>query len=175
MLQDFGCNAIGLTGADGNSIRANKRPVETIDYGYVGDIPDDGVNAAFIATLLHSGISPVLAPLTHDGKGQLLNTNADTIAQEVAKSLAARMPVRLIYCFEKAGVLMNANDEASVIPHIDATLFDKLQAQHVITEGMIPKLSNALAAVKAGVSTVTIGKAEDLGQLVNGSKGTCIK
>jgi acetylglutamate kinase len=175
-LQQLGCNAIGLTGADGNCIRANKRPVGSIDYGYVGDIhADGGVNVSFIGMLLQSGVTPVFAPLTHDGNGQMLNTNADTIAQELAKSLSAIMPVRLIYCFEKDGVLMHADDEASVIPHVDAALFEKLQAEQVIIEGMIPKLSNALAAVKAGVTAVTIGKADDLCDLIKGTKGTYIK
>ena len=175
MLQSLGCNAIGLTGGDGNCIKAVVRPVGTVDYGFAGDIPEEGVNASFLHLLLQSGFTPVLAPLTHDGKGQLLNTNADTIAQEIAKSLAKRMPVKLVYCFEKGGVLMDAVDEASVIPHIDRALFEKLQAEHIITDGMIPKVSNALAAVQAGVHTVAIGRAEDLSEIVSGTKGTHIK
>lgn len=173
-LQASGCNSIGLTGADGNVISAKRRPVKEIDYGYVGDISTSGVNAPFLLQLIQAGITPVLAPLTHDGKGNLLNTNADTIAQEVAKALAAFIPTKLIYCFEKSGVLRDATDEKSVIRKINAALFQQLQAEQVITDGMIPKLTNAFAALSAGVQNVIIGRAEDLPLLIEGQKGTSI-
>jgi acetylglutamate kinase len=173
-LQASGCNAIGLTGADGNVINATRRPVKEVDYGFVGDISASGVNTPFLLRLIQAGITPVFAPLTHDGKGSLLNTNADTIAQEVAKSLASIVSTKLIYCFEKSGVLRDAADEKSVISKIDAALFQQLQAEHVITDGMIPKLTNAFAALSAGVQNVIIGKAEDLPLLIEGQKGTTI-
>lgn len=174
-LQALACNAIGLTGADGNCIAASRRTVAEIDYGFVGDIHNDSVNTAFLYSLLQSGMTPVLAPLTHDGKRSLLNTNADTIAQAVAKALSNISPTRLIYCFEKAGVLRDAKDEASVIREMDAETFIQLQAEGVITDGMIPKLSNAFAAVAAGVGSVIVGRAEDLPLLINGEKGTLIQ
>jgi acetylglutamate kinase len=174
MLQSVGCNAIGLTGADGNCIRAHRRAVQEVDYGFVGDVRPDGVNASWLHSLLQSGITPVLAPLTHDGNGSLLNTNADTIAQEVAKALTGIATTSLVYCFEKTGVLRDANDEASVMQAIDAASFTRLQEEGIITDGMIPKLGNAFAALAAGVDKIIIGRAEDLPQLVRGAKGTQI-
>jgi acetylglutamate kinase len=174
-LQALGCNAIGLTGADGNCIKAVRRPVGEIDYGFVGDVPADSVNASLLNSLIDNGVIPVLAPLTHDGQGSLLNTNADTIAQEIAKALSKTAVAKLIYCFEKAGVLRDAADEDSVIPFIDAPMFEQLQADRIITDGMIPKLSNAFAAIEAGVDAVVIGRAEDLCALITGQKGTRIQ
>lgn len=170
-LQSFGCNAIGMSGADSNVIKAHKR-VAAIDYGYVGDI--DEVNAQVLHTLLQINDAVVLAPITHDGKGQLLNTNADTIAQETAKAMSRLYRVDLIYSFEKSGVLLDVNDESSVISCINPTSYQELKTQNKIFAGMLPKLENAFAAINSGVQKVIIGKAEELADLINGSKGTAI-
>jgi len=170
-LQSFNCNATGLSGADGNIIKAHKRSA-AIDYGYVGDI--DEVNAELLHTLLLINDALVLAPITHDGNGQLLNTNADTIAQEVAKAMSKLYDLDLIYSFEKAGVLLDVNDDASVIPLINPVKYEQLKAQGKIFAGMLPKLDNAFAAVFSGVHKVIIGKAEELHELVQGKKGTTI-
>ena len=171
-LQANGCNAIGLTGADGNAIKAHKRNHPTIDYGFVGDV--DTVNTGLLKSLLEQNIAVVLAPITHDGNGLLLNTNADTIAQEAAKALSSIYDVELIYSFEKSGVLLNAEDDASVIPSINPTTYSELKEKQVIFAGMIPKLDNAFAAINSGVSKVIIGKAEQLQQLIKGEAGTTI-
>ena len=172
-LQANGCNAIGLTGADGNTILAHKRIAKNnIDYGFAGDI--DEVNAGFLHQLLGQEVSIVLAPITHDKKGQLLNTNADTIAQETAKALSAWYEVSLIYSFEKSGVLLDANDDNTVIPKINPSFYEQLKAEQKIFAGMIPKLDNAFAALNSGVKKVIIGKAEALEQLMNGTSGTTI-
>ena len=182
-LQAHGCNAIGLTGADGNAIKAHKRPPVTplgdgggdggtIDYGFVGDV--DTVNTGLLQSLLEQNIAVVLAPITHDGNGLLLNTNADTIAQETAKALSSIYNVELIYSFEKSGVLLNAEDDASVIPSINPTTYSELKEKQVIFAGMLPKLDNAFAALNNGVSKVIIGKAEQLQQLITGEAGTTI-
>ena len=171
-LQANGCNAIGLTGADGNAIKAHKRNHPTIDYGFVGDV--DTVNTGLLQSLLEQNIAVVLAPITHDGNGLLLNTNADTIAQETAKALSSIYDVELIYSFEKSGVLMNAEDDASVIPSINPTTYSELKEKQVIFAGMIPKLDNAFAAINSGVSKVIIGKAEQLQKLITGEAGTTI-
>ena len=173
-LQSLGCNAIGVTGADGNLIPANKRPVKEIDYGFVGDVKSDKINAQSWSSLLEHGFIPVVAPITHDGKGQLLNTNADTIAQEVAKAMSSLYEVSLIYSFEKAGVLLDANDDATVINNIDPASYEQLKAEGKIFAGMIPKLDNAFAALNSGVKKVVIGKAEHLKDLINGESGTSI-
>jgi len=159
-LQAKNINALGLTGADLNLIRSDKRPVKEIDYGYVGDVKE--VQDDLLAELLKLGIVPVLAPITHDKNGQLLNTNADTIAAETAKALAEYFDVHLIYCFEKKGVLMDPEDDNSVIPEIDANLFKEYVEQGIIREGMIPKLQNAFEAIHCGVKDVTITKAQDI-------------
>ncbi len=172
-LQQNGSNAIGLTGADGNSIRAHKRQHASIDYGYVGDI--DTVNATFIHQLLEQDTTIVVAPITHDGKGQLLNTNADTIAQEMAKSLSRLYQTILIYSFEKKGVLLDVNDELSVIATMNKEKYQLLKTEGKIFAGMIPKLDNAFAAIEAGVGKVIIGQAEELASLVNASSGTTIQ
>lgn len=174
-LQALGCNAIGLTGADANIIRANRRPVATVDFGFVGDIPTSGINQRSLNVLLGAGLQPVVAPLTHDGNGTMLNTNADTIAQELARALAPDWNVRLIYCFEKPGVLRDASEDSSAIESIDRNTFDALVAENVITDGMIPKLQNALAAIDAGVLRVVIGQAESLGEMIAGTKGTQVQ
>ena len=171
-LQQHGTNAIGLSGADGNLIAAHKRQHPTIDYGYVGDI--DQVNTAIADQLLKQDAAIVVSPITHDGKGQLLNTNADTIAQEVAKAMSSLYEVSLIYSFEKAGVLLDANDDATVISKIDSSSYEQLKAEGKIFAGMIPKLDNAFAALNSGVKKVVIGKAEQLKDLINGESGTSI-
>lgn len=170
-LQSFNCNATGLSGADGSVIKAHKRSA-AIDYGFVGDI--DEVNIELLYTLLQINDALVLAPITHDGNGQLLNTNADTIAQEVAKAMSKLYDVDLIYSFEKAGVLLDVDDDASVIPLINPGKYEQLKAQGKIFAGMLPKLDNAFAAVFSGVHKVIIGKAEELHELVQGKKGTTI-
>ena len=157
-LQAFGNNAIGLTGADLDIMRAVKRPVGEIDYGFVGDI--NWVNAQALSELLGNGAIPVIAPITHEGKGLLLNTNADTIASELATSLSGKYEVRLIFCFDKSGVLLNEGDEKSVIQEIDPKLFEELKTQGVITGGMIPKLENGFNALRRGVNVVVITNAQ---------------
>ena len=168
-LQAKGVNAIGLTGADMNVIRSVKRPVKDVDYGFVGDV--EKVNAGFLATLIRQGIVPVMAPLTHDGKGNILNTNADTIASETAKALAPYYDVTLIYSFEKKGVLSNPEDDDSVIPVITHADFERYKADGTVAGGMIPKLENALAAIDAGVKEVII----TLATAIDGKHGTVIK
>ncbi len=153
-LQSKGCNAIGLTGADLNVIRAVKRPVKDIDYGYVGDIM--GVNTSELRLLLNEEVVPVMAPITHDAKGQLLNTNADTIAADLAIELSNYYTVNLFYCFEKKGVLLNPEDENSVISELSYDRFKELQAKGIISEGMIPKLDNGFSAMRNGVSQILI-------------------
>lgn len=153
-LQALGVNAIGLCGADGALVRSHKRPpVNGIDYGFVGDV--DGVNADLLASLLSSGFVPVVSPLTYDGKGSLLNTNADTIASTVATALAGQFDVTLTFCFDLEGVL---DASGTVIPQIDAASFETLKTTGALTGGILPKITNALAAVKAGVGAVRIAK-----------------
>ena len=155
-LQSRGCNAIGLTGADANLIPAVKRPVKEIDYGFVGDLQPEKISAQLMIDLLKSGLVPVIAPITHDGKGSLLNTNADTIASCLAIALAKAYQVRLVFCFEKKGVLRNPNDDNSVIEFLDEALFRKYKDEGVITAGMLPKLDNSFAALRQGVSELYI-------------------
>ena len=171
-LQSGNCNAIGLSGADGNLIEAHKRNHPTIDYGFVGDV--DSVNTHLLQNLLEQGLAVVIAPITKDKSGQLLNTNADTIAQETAKAMGKLYEVHLIYSFEKSGVLLNAEDDASMIRQINPESYIKLKEEQIIFAGMIPKLDNAFAALNNGVTRVVIGKAEELQQLVNGKSGTSI-
>ncbi len=173
-LQAQGANAIGLTGADGNLMKAKRRPVSGVDYGYVGDMQQGDVNTDLLSALLERNLLPVLAPLTHDGAGSMLNTNADTIAQEVAVAMSSAYQVQLIYCFEKRGVLRNPEDEASVIQDIRKTDFDQLKTAGVITGGMVPKLENAFAAIKEGVEKVIIGQADEIRTLAAGGTGTKI-
>jgi len=164
-LQRYGTNAIGLTGADGNFIRTQKRPVKTIDYGFVGDINDKSIDPENIGRLLDGGFTPVFCAITHDGDGQLLNTNADTIASALAVALSSVYETTLIYCFEKKGVLHDINDEESVIREIDPVRYEELKKQQIIHSGMLPKLDNAFTAINCGVKAVIIGKSDDLGQL----------
>src|SRR5690606_27124077 len=158
----------------GNTIKAVKRPVRKIDYGYVGDILVDSVNTLNIKKFLEAGFTPVFSAITHNGLGQLLNTNADTIASALAVSLAKIYETKLIYCFEKNGVLRNVDDPESVIKSIKADEFDTLKADKVIYEGMIPKLENAVVALRKGVKNVFIGNAFNLHKYKQGEFGTCL-
>ncbi|KXB82757.1 acetylglutamate kinase [Prevotella sp. DNF00663] len=169
-LQAIGVNALGLTGADFNAIRSHRRPIQNgVDYGFVGDV--DQVNANGLSTLIEAGLTPVMAPLTHDGEGNILNTNADTIAGETAKALAVKYDVTLMYCFEKKGVLSNPDDDDSVIPVITRQDFIRYVADGIVAGGMIPKLENALVAIEAGVSSVIITQAT----AIDGLQGTVIR
>lgn len=170
-LQAQGVNALGLTGADIDVIRSHKRPLKNgIDYGFVGDV--DRANGQMLSKLIEEGITPVMAPLTHDGNGNILNTNADTIAATTATALAPFYDVTLVYCFEKPGVLSNPDDDSSVIANITRPLFNDLVADCTIAGGMIPKIENALDAIGKGVGRVLITKADAIGQK---GKGTTIK
>ncbi len=168
-LQSKGVDAVGLTGADMNVILSEKRSVKDIDYGFVGDVKQ--VNGEVLVSLIGKGVVPVMAPLTHDGKGNILNTNADTIAGETAKALADAFDVTLVYCFEKKGVLSDEADDDSVIPVLTPELFRQYVDKQVIQGGMIPKLENAFSAVDAGVMQVVITSAD----AIDGTKGTIIK
>lgn len=169
-LQSLGIDALGMTGADMDIIHSHKRPVKSVDYGWVGDV--DRVNGEALSALLRSGVVPVIAPLTHDGEGHLLNTNADTMAGETTKGLAPFFDVSLVYCFEKPGVLRDENDDESVIAEIDPVLFASLKEEGIVTGGMLPKLENAFNALDAGVSEVVITRASALDDL---SLGTHIR
>jgi acetylglutamate kinase len=168
-LQAKGMNAMGFTGADMNVIRSVKRQVKDVDYGFVGDV--EKVNAGLLADLIRRGVVPVMAPLTHDGQGSMLNTNADTIAGETAKALAELFDVTLVFCFEKKGVLSDENDDDSVIPVITPELFKEYVEKGVIQGGMIPKLENSFSAIDAGVSQVVI----TLASAIHQQGGTVIK
>jgi len=187
-LQSYHCNAIGLSGVDGDIILAHKRNHPVIDYGYVGDV--DSVNTPLLKNLLEQSLALVFAPITHDQNGQLLNTNADTIAQEIAKSMSSLFDVTLIYSFEKSGVMLNVDDESSVIKKLIWEEYQKLKTPSTsllglaqtgsdgdgskIFAGMIPKLDNAFTALNSGVSKVIIGNAEELQKLIDGTAGTTI-
>lgn len=169
-LQANGVNALGLTGADADVIRSHKRPLKDgVDYGFVGDVDD--VAHQTLGHLIEAGITPVMAPLTHDGEGHILNTNADTIASETAKGLAKDYDVTLIFSFEKKGVLSNPDDDESVIPVITRDDFERYKADGTISGGMLPKIENALKAVDAGVGRVII----TLATAIDGQHGTVIK
>jgi len=172
LLQANQSNALGLTGADGNSIKAHKRKNAILDYGFAGDV--DEVNDAFFMQLLGNNIMPVIAPITHNGEGQLLNTNADTMAQEIARSLSNNFNVHLVYIFEKPGVLLDAEDESTVINNLHYAYYQQLKTEGLIFAGMIPKLDNAFAALNSGVQKITIGSADHLSSVINGKSGTTI-
>ncbi|MEN8185642.1 MAG: acetylglutamate kinase [Bacteroidota bacterium] len=157
-LQKNNCNAIGLSGADANTIMAHKRIVKDIDYGFAGDV--DGVNFKVIKVLVENNLTPVFCAITHDKNGQLLNTNADTIAAEVAKAMSADFEVELIYCFEKSGVLVDVDNEDSVIEEINSNKYPKLKEEGIIADGMLPKIDNCFNALENGVAKVIIGKPE---------------
>lgn len=177
-LQARGINALGLTGADMNVISSHRRPpkqvrmddgsTQTVDYGFVGDI--DQVNADLLADLIAKGVVPVMCPIGHDTQGSLLNTNADTIAAEVAKALARNFEVTLVYCFEKRGVLRDADDDDSVIPCITQADFPALVEQGIVSGGMLPKLENAFDAIRAGVHEVVITRADSLDHPSEGTR-----
>lgn len=167
-LQSRGVNALGLTGADMDIIRSVKRPIKDVDYGFVGDV--EKVNTLALADLLKRGIVPVLAPLTHDGNGNILNTNADTIAGETAQALSSLYDVTLVFCFEKRGVLLDENNDNSVIPQLTRVQFDAFVADGTIQGGMIPKLENSFLAINKGVSKVVITSSSG----VNGVSGTVV-
>ena len=178
-LQAKGVKAIGLTGADGDVIRSHRRPLkrvkmddgteQMVDFGFVGDV--DKVDATLLAQLIEAGMVPVVAPLTHDGEGHILNTNADTIASAVACALAGHYEVTLTFCFEKAGVLRDADDDNSVIPSIDEEQAARLIGEGIISGGMIPKIENAFDAIHRGVKQVVITHSDN----IDGTKGTTIK
>ena len=172
-LQSNGVNAVGLTGADGNLASAHKRAHPTIDYGFVGDI--DKINTKMLVTFIENEMVPVIAPLSHDGKGQILNTNADTIAQMIAVALSANYKTSLIFGFEKKGVLTNVSDDKSVIRSLDPGSFAKMKGEGKISDGMLPKLHNAFGAIESGVQEVIIGDALELDNLLKGVSGTSIK
>jgi acetylglutamate kinase len=175
-LQSMHCNAIGLTGADANIISATKRPVTDIDYGFVGDIKHGEVGTEILQAFLDNNLVPVVAPLTHDGQGQLLNTNADTIASVLAVALSGHYDVRLIYCFEKKGVLENIEDDSSVIKLINKEKYQLLLDDKKLADGILPKIDNAIAAISNGVQEVLIGHADDLLQnITENTIGTLIK
>jgi len=168
-LQALGVNGLGLSGCDLNYMRSDKRPVTDIDYGYVGDVKE--VNAGILVDLISKGVVPVLAPLTHDNSGNLLNTNADTIACEAAKALSTYFDVTLMYCFDKKGVLLNENDDNSIILKLTPSLFKQYVSENIIQGGMIPKLENSFDALKAGVRKVLITRAD----LIHTQEGTLME
>lgn len=170
ILQKKGCNAIGLSGADGNLVPARRRSPEPVDFGYVGDVDPKNINYPFLSTLISYGMTPVICPVTHDTNGSLLNTNADTMASSIAVSISHHYSVKLIYCLEKEGVLSDPGDESSVISILTPDLFKKLKEEGKISDGMIPKLDNAFLALKSGVSEVIIKHASNLGN----DRGTII-
>lgn len=167
-LQARGVNALGLTGADCNIIKAHKRPVDKVDWGFVGDV--ERADGNMLSKLIAQGITPIMAPLTHDGAGNMLNTNADTIAAETAKALAPYFDVTLTYCFEYPGVMRNPDDESSIIPLIDSNSYKQLIADGTVSGGMIPKIDNAFNALQGGVSKVIITRAD----AIDGTSGTHI-
>nr|MBC7611858.1 acetylglutamate kinase [Pseudopedobacter sp.] len=175
-LQMHGCNALGLCGADGNLIKAKKRPIQKIkskidttfqevDFGYVGDLDENAIQKENLSKLIGNGFIPVFSAITHDGKSQLLNTNADTIASALAIGMSKQYKTSLVYCFEKKGVLLDVNDESSVIREINPSKYEDLKAKGIIADGMLPKLHTAFEAINKGVKEVFIGKADDLGDL----------
>lgn len=175
-LQMHGCNALGLSGADGNLIKAKKRPIQKIksktdetfqevDFGFVGDLDEKSIHIENLSKLIDSGFIPVFSAITHDGESQLLNTNADTIASALAVGMAQHYETSLVYCFEKKGVLIDVEDENSVIREINPAKYEDLKAKGIVADGMLPKLHNAFNAIHKGVIEVFIGKADDLSEL----------
>lgn len=170
-LQKIGCNAIGLSGADGNIVPAIKRSPKPIDFGFVGDVNPANINTALLESLLGRGICPVFCAITHDNNGSLLNTNADTMASSISIAMSKDYSVKLIYCFEKEGVLLDKDDPESIIPLITKINYEKLKSEGIVSDGMIPKMDNAFAAIENGVLEVTIKHASNLGN----NKGTLLK
>lgn len=161
LLQSEGCDAIGLSGADGNVIKANRRPANPVDYGFVGDISTDQINDAFISLLLNHGLTPVFCAINHDGSGELLNCNADSVASAVAIACSRIARTDLTFCFEKAGVLSDIDDENSVIRNITSSNYEKLRSEGTISGGMLPKIENAFKAISEGVNSVIIKSSSD--------------
>lgn len=170
MLQSLGCNAIGLSGADGGAVRATRRAANPIDFGFVGDIAVEGVDAAFIRNLTEQGIVPVFCSIMHDGKGQLLNCNADSVASAVAVGLATECDTELLFCFEKRGVMRDVDDDTSVIANINREGYKALLAEGVVNKGMIPKIDGAFRALECGVKVVTIKHSAELADSSAGTK-----
>ena len=161
-LQAVGCNALGLTGADADCIRATKRPAAPVDYGFVGDINPADINDLYIEYVLHQDIVPVFCAITHDGKGNLLNCNADSVASSVAIATSRIAPVELIYCFERNGVLRDVDDPGSVISIITPSIYEELRRDNIVADGMIPKIDNAFNAINRGVESVTIKHSDNI-------------
>ncbi|WP_313374191.1 acetylglutamate kinase [Chishuiella sp.] len=162
ILQKYNCDALGLSGADGNAIQGSKRPVKTIDYGFVGDLTDNSINTKLFQLLIDNGITPVVCAITHDGNGLLLNTNADTIASAIAVALANKNEIELNFVFDKIGVLRDVNDDSTLIPKINENLYLQLKEEGVIFEGMIPKLDNSFNVIKSGVKNVCLVHAQNI-------------
>jgi acetylglutamate kinase len=175
LLQSKSCNAIGLTGADANLIPAQKRPVKTIDYGWVGDVDAKKIDIKKWSLFLGNGFVPVVAPLTHDGRGNILNTNADTIAAVLSETLSEKYSVNLIFCFEKEGVLTDVHNDNSIIRNLDEVLYNDLKKENKLFAGILPKIDNAFSAIKNGVNKVIIGNSSKLIQLTKGEAGTIIR
>ena len=161
-LQQFGCNALGLSGADGNAIKGKKRPVKSIDYGFVGDLDNESVNKDLFQLLIDNNITPIVCAITHDGNGQLFNTNADTIASTIAVAMSKQNDVELNFVFDKIGVLRDVNNDETLIPEINETLYLQLKEEGVIFEGMIPKLDNSFNVINAGVKNVCLVHARNI-------------
>ena len=170
-LQSKNCNAIGLSGADAKLFLAIKRAVKDIDYGFVGDLNSVNVNVAFLSNLFANKATPVIAPISSDSNGQLLNVNADTVARTIAEAMARDFEVKLIYCFEKNGLLSDVNNDSSVITEINFETAEQLKNKGVITSGMLPKIDNALGAINNGVKEVIIGHAKNILQIAKGENG----
>ncbi len=173
-LQALECNAIGLSGADGNLLPAKKRPVKSIDYGWAGDVNFSDIDVSIWKVFIDNNLVPVLAPLTHDRRGHMLNTNADTMASILAAALSKLYNVRLIYCFEKNGILTEVNDESSVVAELNAKNYDQLKADKKLFAGILPKIDNAFEAIHNGVEQVIVGNSNKLVELVKGKSGTKI-
>jgi len=173
-LQSKNCNALGVTGADANLLPAKKRPVKEIDYGWAGDLENDAINSANWKLFLENGLTPVVSALTHDCEGHILNTNADTIASVIAVNLSPLYDVKLVFCFEKNGVLSNIEDESSVIENINPQNYLSLKESNKLFAGIIPKIDNALDAIHKGVNEVIIGNSSQLTSLIKGTGGTKI-
>ncbi|MGN6194175.1 MAG: acetylglutamate kinase [Ginsengibacter sp.] len=173
-LQAFHCNAIGITGADANLLPAKKREVKEIDYGWVGDIENEKVNSEVWKLFLENALIPVVAPLTHDNEGHILNTNADTIASVISTSLSNLFDVTLVFCFEKNGVLLDVNNESSAISKLTFNNYLSLKKSDKLFAGILPKIDNAFDAINKGVNEVIIGNSSQLFSLINGTGGTKI-
>lgn len=173
-LQSTGCNAMGITGADANLLPAKKRPIKEIDFGWVGDIEANKIKTETWRTLLENDLTPVVAPLTHDSQGHILNTNADTIASAIAVNLSLYYAVTLVYCFEKNGVLLDVNDEDSVVKNLDVKKYQQLKETKSLFAGILPKIDNAFEAINKGVKEVVIGNSNQLSLLIKNESGTKI-